>query len=44
MAQEDSYLTALRRARTVTTTLTSLELFDDDANQVADFRFGGRVR
>ena len=44
MAQETDYLHALDRAAAFTTTLTGLELLDADANPVAEYRFGGRIR
>ena len=38
------YLIVLDRVAAFTTTLTGLELLDTDANQVAEYRFSGRIR
>ncbi|MDH3539050.1 MAG: META domain-containing protein [Acidimicrobiia bacterium] len=44
MTQETDYLSTLDRVAAFTTTLTGLELLDADANPIAEYRFGGRIR
>jgi len=44
MTQENDYLSALQQAVTFMTSLTSLELLDDEGNPVAEYGFGGRLR
>lgn len=44
MRQESDHLGAIQRTNAFTTSLTALELLDDDGNPVAEYRFGGRTR
>jgi heat shock protein HslJ len=44
MAQETGYLAALGRVVGFSTTLTTLELLDEDGGPVAEYRFSGRIR